>query len=190
MKILVDRLSGAPTTHAFQADEGWWRQRVPSGEPVLELTAPLVIRVDAHTMGEDIFLAGTIQGSLSLECARCLARYGHTLQESFQLVAEPAGTRVPSDPEAAEALARDGLYLGDELSVGWYQGGEIHLDALCFEVISLALPVKPLCREDCSGLCARCGIALDQGACECEETNPSSPFAVLATLRDRTEGVE
>ena len=190
MKILVDRLEPTPAPHAFRADEGWWLQRLPPGDRVVELAAPFEISVNAHLMGEDLFLDGEIRGCLSLECARCIARYRHRLQEAFQLVAEPAGTRLPADPEAAEALARDGLCLGDELAVGWYQGGEIHLDALCFEVISLALPVKPLCREDCAGLCARCGAELERGPCGCEETHPSSPFAVLATLRGETEGVD
>jgi uncharacterized protein len=96
---------------------------------------------------------------------------------------------VPADPEAAEALHKEGLCLGDEPEVGWYQGGEVHLDSLCLEVISLALPVQPLCREECPGLCSRCGAELAEGPCGCDEARPNSPFAVLAALRDETEGV-
>jgi uncharacterized protein len=99
-------------------------------------------------------------------------------------VLEPAGSRVPADPEAAVALARDGLCLGDEFETGWYRGGEVRLDSVCLEVISLALPVKPLCREDCAGLCARCGSDLNPGACGCPEERPKSPFDVLVALRD------
>ncbi len=190
MKILVDRLDTTPEHFSFRAEEGWWQRRVPSGDPGGTLLEPFEIGVDAHLMGEDLFLQGRVEGALELECARCLARYRHALQESFELVAEPAGSRVPADPEAAQALARDGLCLGDELSLGWYQdrGVEIHLDALCFEVISLSMPVKPLCREDCAGLCARCGAELDRGPCGCDEVQPTSPFAVLAALRDDSEG--
>ena len=105
MKILVDRLSTTPSEYDFRVDEGWWVQRFPEGSsaPETGLATPLGVHVEAHMMGEDLFLAGTIDGELHLECGRCLARYRQRLQESFQLVAEPAGTRAPGDPEAAEA---------------------------------------------------------------------------------------
>jgi uncharacterized protein len=189
MKILVDRLSTTPEHYAFRANEAWWRQRVPPGDSPGELVDAFEVDVDAHLMGADILFSGNLRGVLELECGRCLTRYRHALQEDFQLVAEPAGTRVPADPEAAVALREEGLCLGDEPEVGWYQGGEIHLDSLCLEVISLALPVQPLCRESCPGLCSRCGAELAEGPCGCDEARPNSPFAVLAALRDETEGV-
>jgi uncharacterized protein len=99
-------------------------------------------------------------------------------------VLEPAGTRVPGDPEAAQALARDGLCVGDELETGWYRGSEVQLDSVCFELISLALPVQPLCREDCAGLCPRCGADRNTTSCDCDaQPRPDSPFAALASLR-------
>jgi uncharacterized protein len=58
---------------------------------------------------------------------------------------------------------------------------------VCREWISLALPVKPLCREDCAGLCPRCGADRNETACGCTETVRSSPFAALAALRDEEE---
>ena len=189
MKIRVDQLSTTPDAYAFEADDGWWRERVPSGELPGALLEGFQIRVDVHRMGDDILFAGKVAGALEVECARCLTRYRHALQEDFALVAEPAGTRLPADPEAAGALRGEGLCLGDEPEVGWYQGAELALDSLCLEVISLALPVQPLCREGCPGLCSRCGAELNQGPCGCDEARPNSPFAVLAALRGDTEGV-
>jgi uncharacterized protein len=129
-----------------------------------------------------------LEGAFDLECGRCLARYRQPLRESFRLVLEPAGTRVPGDPEAAQALARDGLCLGDELETGWYRGAEIQVDSLCLELIALALPVQPLCREDCAGLCPRCGADRNTTPCECAELRPESPFAALASLRGTRGG--
>jgi len=149
-----------------------------------ELVAPFQIDVSAHKMGEDLYLEGRLEGALNLECARCLARYRHRLRETFRLVLEPAGACSPADPEASEALTRDGLCFGDDFETGWYRGVEIRLDSVCLEVISLSLPVKPLCQEDCAGLCALCGADLKQGACSCEKIAQQSPFAVLAALRD------
>jgi len=192
MKILVDRLTASPMTLEFVEGPGWWRGRMPGGAGSSGAPSPaLEIRVQAQKMGEDLQVEGEIRGEFSLECSRCLARYCHPLRESFRLVLEPAGSRVPADPEAAAALARDGLCVEDEFETGWYQGGVLELDDVCFEVISLALPVKPLCQEDCAGLCTRCGANLSEGACSCEEAVPESPFAVLAALRAQgTEGVK
>ena len=141
-------------------------------------------------MGEDLYLEGSVEGRLELECGRCLARYGHRLREPFRLVLEPAGSRRPADPEGAEALERDGVCLGEEIEVGWYRGTEIDLGAVLFEVVALALPVKPLCRDECAGLCSRCGVDLNLGPCGCPEIETGSPFAVLKALREGDTGGE
>jgi uncharacterized protein len=80
------------------------------------------------------------------------------------------------------------MSLGDDLEVGWYRGSEIVLDVFFTELISLALPIQPLCREECRGLCARCGADLGRVDCGCEELKPPSPFAVLAALRGGGDG--
>ena len=185
MKISVDSITASPSRLQFEEENAWWQSRASRRSGLSEeLAEPLRVDVSVHKVGEELFLEGQLFGSLDLECGRCLARYRHPLRETFQLVLEPAGDRLPADPEASESLTRDGLCLCENFESGWYRGGEIHLDSLCFEVISLALPAKPLCREDCAGLCARCGAELNQSACNCQEIPKDSPFAVLAALRD------
>jgi uncharacterized protein len=189
VKILVDRLSATPSEFCFEANAAWWRSVMPaSPTPLPEPVAPIVFRVTAHRMAEDVLLEGRSEAVLELECSRCLARYRHDLREAFRLVLEPAGGRTPADPEAAQALAKDGVCLGDEIEVGWYRGKEIDLDAFFREVVSLAMPVQPLCSEDCAGLCPHCGIDLSERTCDCRETKVESPFAVLAALRDVPPG--
>jgi len=191
MKLLVDHLSAVPERHAFESDARWWEQPA-AGEAGLagRLLEPFRVEIEAHVMGTQIHLAGRVAGTLEFECGRCLKRYGERIGEAFHLVLDPAEGRLPADPEASAALARDGLCLGDDFEMGMYRGAEIRLDPFCREVISLALPVKPLCDEDCAGLCARCGIDLNQGECRCAQERQDSPFAVLAALRDSQEGAE
>lgn len=191
MKISTDRLTASPTAYDFEAGTPWWQQRMPrqAGLPAA-LDRPFAIHVEGHVMGEDVYLEGRLEGELALECGRCLARYRQRLREPFRLVLEPAGSREPADPEAARALRETGLCLEDAFETGWYRGPEIQLDAVCLEVISLALPVQPLCKAECAGLCSACGKDLNQGDCGCEPERPPSPFDVLATLRDgETKGV-
>ena len=189
MKILLDRLSESPTHYRFEAEPAWWRQAEATVPELAQANAEsFEFELTAHRMGADVYLAGTLRGELALGCSRCLARYRGPLRESFRLILEPAGERVPADPQAAAALSRDGLCLVDELETGWFRGREIDLGAFFSEWITLAVPVQPLCREDCRGLCPRCGADRNVESCACEEVSPSSPFAVLRGLRGKTEG--
>jgi uncharacterized protein len=189
VKINVDRLTASPQPFEFEAGSAWWRAAIPAGRDLpQELEAPLRVGVSAYRVGDDLILDAEVAGSVPLECGRCLARYGHPLRESFRLVLEPAGDREPADPEGAQALSRYGMCLAEELETGWYRGGEIDLSGFIHEVICLALPVKPLCREECAGLCPRCGADRNAGPCGCPEPAGDSPFAVLKALRDGTGG--
>jgi uncharacterized protein len=151
------------------------------------LVTPFRFELRAHLMGEEIFLEGEAEGVLEFECSRCLARYREALHESFRILLEPAGSRVPTEPQAARLLADQGMCLGDELDTGWYHGSEITLDEFFREVIALVLPAKPLCRDDCLGLCPQCGVDKNKESCTCTRVNPLSPFAVLGKLRDKPD---
>ena len=185
MKIPVDRLKESPATFSFEGDAAWWNAAFSTGSGSAgKFAEPVQLVCRAQRIGEDIRLEGGVDGVVELECGRCLARYRHRFSEAFQFVLEPARNRVPADPEGAAALSRDGLCLGDELETGWFRGSEIHLGSIFVEFVSLALPLKPLCREDCPGLCARCGANLAVAGCGCEAIKSDSPFAVLAGIRD------
>jgi uncharacterized protein len=185
MKMLVESFEETPTDTVFEADAAWWRRLFgPSKQPVPELEEPLRVHVRGYRIGEDLLVEGRVEGSLPVECSRCLARYRHPLHEAFRLLLEPAGSRLPADPEGAAALERDGLCLGEDDETGWYRGLEIDLGPFIQEVVITSFPVKPLCRDDCAGLCPRCGGDRNQVACDCPEILKPSPFAVLEALRD------
>jgi uncharacterized protein len=189
MKLLVDRLTTTPVAHSHVVPPEWLSQWW-TGEGDFELSVPegLHLEFEVHVMGEDIYLAGEIGGAIEVECGRCIKRYRQPLRDDFRLVLEPARDRVPPDLEGVEALERFGLCLGEDLEAGWYRGKDLVLDPFFAELVSLAMPVQPLCRADCAGLCPHCGIDRNQASCECTEIKPESPFAVLAALREGSEG--
>jgi uncharacterized protein len=52
------------------------------------------------------------------------------------------------------------------------------------EQVLLALPTRPLCREDCRGLCSGCGVNLNSEECACDPAAPSdSRMAIFRTLK-------
>lgn len=185
MKLAVDSVTETPQPFHFTATPAWFRARFPrSASDGDDLSEELQIEGRAYRAAADILIEGEVRGTVELACGRCLTRYRAPVREQFRLVLEPAGARVPADPEGAAALAAEGLYLADEPETGWYRGPEIRLDRLVGEVISLALPVQPVCRESCKGLCPQCGVDRNVETCNCAEVRPESPFAVLRKLKD------
>ena len=190
MKLPVERLKDVAEAFHYTIDRGWWAKRFGDvemsgarldGEPEFE--------VRARALGDTVYIEGEFEGFLEAECGRCTKRYRHPLRDSFRLVLEPLGSdQRPTDPEGMEALTRSGMCLGEDLETGWDRGAEIELDALFSEVVSLEIPLQPLCSEECAGLCPVCGNNRREENCNCEDINPASPFAALASLRGKREG--
>lgn len=184
MKLLVESLNDTPSPFHFTATPAWFAERFPEGAgPEEGLTEPVEIDGRAYRAVADLLIEGHVRGEVELTCSRCLKRFRAPLREAFRLVLEPAGSRVPADPEGAQALAEDGLYLADDAETGWFRGQTLRLDRYLGEVLSLALPMQPVCREDCAGLCPRCGVDRNVESCNCAESRPDSPFAVLGKLK-------
>lgn len=183
--LLVDRLDETPEEFSFQASADWWAARDPSvGTGDCEVETPFDFELSAVRVRQDVMLQGRMRGRVGLECSRCAKRYSEPLRDDFRLVLEPAGSREPADPEGAVGLAENGLCLGEDLEAGWFRGPRIGLDDFFGELIALAMPVQPLCSEECPGLCAHCGADLASSPCDCVDEKIGSPFAVLARLKD------
>jgi uncharacterized protein len=199
VKLNIDRLTNTPIAYDYEAPAQWWAdQNTDVEEGPYDVVRPFDFHFEAHKMREDAYLRGEMNGEIEVECGRCVARYRQPLHESFSLVLAAAAGRVPADPEGARALKRDGMCLGEESESGWYRGSEVQLDAYFVEIVSLGMPVQPLCRDNCLGLCSRCGIDRNESPCLCDEladegvfaTKTESPFAALAALRDEISGTQ
>ena len=87
---------------------------------------------------------------------------------------------------AAQENAPPDLGSEEDPAISFLEGGRIHLGQLVEEQIMLALPLKPLCRADCKGLCPQCGARNDGEGCRCEP--PVDPrLEVLRGLKQRLE---
>lgn len=63
-------------------------------------------------------------------------------------------------------------------------GDEIVFDDMIYDNLRLNLPVRFLCKEDCKGVCTKCGKNLNDGECECVPEEKSSPFDILKNKFD------
>jgi uncharacterized protein len=127
----------------------------------------LDVRFEAVTEG--VLATGTATAPLAGECARCLDPLTSTVTVSFQelyLYSEgrPHGSREVSDKrEKYDKRAKYDRHDEDEErddEERYLDGDLLDLEPAFRDAVVLALPMSPLCRDDCPGLCAECGAPL------------------------------
>jgi uncharacterized protein len=126
--------------------------------PAADWPGPIRAEVDVAMSGEQVTVRGRIEASAGLSCVRCLKRFEFKLAPPFELFAERAGrSRHPGDDDALE---RDGYMV-------FHDGRRLDLSVQARETLLLEIPMAPYCRDDCRGLCPRCGADLNDGPCGC-----------------------
>jgi DUF177 domain-containing protein len=109
-----------------------------------------------------------------LECSRCLAAYPFAMDEQFSLLLYERPARAPDVRE----LGRD------DLDVSYYEDDRIAVVPIAEERVQMAIPMKPLCREECLGLCPRCGADRNLGPCGCGNEVADPRWGALENFRD------
>jgi DUF177 domain-containing protein len=135
---------------------------VPQGSPV-----DLDLRLES--VMEGVLVSATAQAEVAGECVRCLDPITRSVEVSLQeLYAYPGRERDMAD---------------DETELPVLEGDLIDLEPVLRDAVVLALPLRPLCRDDCPGLCPECGVRLaDDPAHGHEEADPR--WAALQGLLD------
>jgi len=155
-------------SHIRQPDTPVLRQYEPAAfaadEEEYRVVAPVSLAFTVHKDHDRFRLVGTVATTLELVCSRCLEPFTLPVNAAFDLryLPQDAGTAVKSGDDEDEATGKD-----DDVSVTFYRDEEIDLGVLLREQFYLALPMKPLCRESCKGLCPQCGVNLNTESCSC-----------------------
>ncbi|MBN1643538.1 MAG: DUF177 domain-containing protein [Dehalococcoidales bacterium] len=121
-----------------------------------------------------ILAQGTLTASVRMTCSRCLKPFGSKIrlnvqEEYFPTIDIVTGEKMSSPEE-------EGSFTIDEHHV-------LDLTEAIRQYIVMALPMKPLCRENCAGLCSICGKDLNEGDCGCRETETDPRWAELLKLK-------
>jgi uncharacterized protein len=125
---------------------------------------------------EDIRLQGSYSGEFEIACARCLTPVQRTLQGQFDLLFRPLGIDQGSSERSISAA---------ETEIGYYQESGLMLEDVLREQVLLSLPARTLCREDCKGLCPRCGRDLNSEPCACDPAPADPRWSALSDLASR-----
>lgn len=70
----------------------------------------------------------------------------------------------------------------EQESTSYMIGKELDVDQLIFGEILVSWPMKVLCREDCAGICKRCGANLNLAPCQCQKTEPDPRMAAIQDI--------
>ncbi|MDF1536191.1 MAG: YceD family protein [bacterium] len=142
-----------------------------------DIKGPVTGSFQIGKTGSQVLVKGSVSGEVSMACARCLSDIVYRVDEPVDLV-----LRSITD---LENTAQE-MELGpDDLNVEHFRGDALDIYHLIAEQISLALPMKPLCRADCGGLCPDCGAA--GGECRCRPRIVDPRFTALQELKERME---
>ncbi len=127
----------------------------------------LELRLDALVDG--VLVDGEVAGELVEQCSRCLRAVGDQVRESVSELFVYAG----EDTDEGDAYA-----ITDDL---------IDLEPLVRDAVILALPLKPLCRPDCKGLCLVCGADRNEIDCGHSDARVEIRWDALKRLRETME---
>ncbi len=144
---------------------------------------PVHLALDVRKERDHYRLQGRLRTRLEIPCGRCLEGFPYPVNVALDLRYLPQDRNTGCGEREVEMGA---------LSTAFYRDEIIDLGQLMNEQFYLALPMKPLCGEECKGLCPECGTNLNQSSCACRRVWRDPRWAALEGLlkddQKRTSG--
>lgn len=128
---------------------------------------PVEVEIEIENTGRLFTGRGNVRTLLQLPCARCLQDFTYTVDTEFQaVIAENPGQNQNSDDDA--------VFLEGEMA---------DISPIVEETIFMAVPICPLCKDECQGLCPICGRNRNTSTCSCKEENIDPRWEKLKNLK-------
>jgi uncharacterized protein len=155
-------------------DEVYAPERFHGPEDAYRIAEPVRLHLDIDKAGDRFRITGRVRTVLELSCGRCLDPFALPVDATFDLMYHPQSANVGEGELEVEE---------DDLSTAFYEKDRIDLEQLMREQFQLSLPMKPLCRADCRGLCPVCGTNLNRETCSCTHQWEDPRLAGLRALK-------
>jgi len=128
---------------------------------------------------QGVLVRAKLETQVRLTCGRCVEGFEHSSvltmeEESFPTV-DPATGRKTETPEENES----DIYLDDQ--------HVLDMSEVIRQYVLTEVPIKPLCRKECPGLCPGCGIKLNEGKCRCKAVPVDPRWESLTGLLDERQ---
>jgi len=148
------KVRGAVDGSRFQEMEG--------GDEMVNFVSPALYELAVRKNGDVISVKGPVACTLVLICGKCLEQFALPVEAVVDIELAPRAL-MPSESELE--------LRGEDLDTYYYEGDEVDLDPFVYEEIMLNVPIKPVCKEDCRGLCEACGSNLNSEDCSCSKVS-------------------
>ena len=145
------------------------------GDDSFRVISPVTLSFDVDRQDPGRYrVAGHVTGEVEQACSRCLEPFTLPIASDFDL------RYVPRTENVGEGEREVGE---DDLATAFYDDEQIDLAHLIMEQFQLALPMKPLCKDACKGLCPQCGTNRNTGSCDCSPIWEDPRLAALKALK-------
>ena len=134
----------------------------------------------AERAGEEIRIHGALKTTVELACSRCLEPAQIQISKPFDLFFRERDALMFDEDDEIQLDEKDSR-------TAFFTGTKLAIADILQEQILLALPMKPLCRVDCKGLCPTCGTNLNSGSCSCPKEEFSPHMGTLQEIKRRLE---
>lgn len=121
----------------------------------------------------EYFLILNIKAKVLLQCARCLKKFEKNIEEKGEYHVKMGKDKLLTKKEVE--------IQEDDINTIYIEETILNLIPLSRELILLAIPMKPLCKDDCLGLCPVCGKNRNFENCKCQ-IQSQTPFSVLKDI--------
>lgn len=164
MDILIDDIPEEGLEIEAKESDAWFRGVIEDAvRDSFNSEGEANARISMQKFEGNINIEGNIHFDSTHTCDRCLAEYKSPVDLKIHTALIPL-----RDVRGPDGVSDDDLELASEdLETGHYEGDRFDLAEVIREQIVLAEPMKHLCRENCAGLCQRCGKDLNDGPCGC-----------------------
>ncbi len=180
-------------------DAGVWSEPIAEFRLNIRIEEPLranltliPVRPEVGTTSiTGIMVRGTLTGQVVQECDRCAEDAPTHIRHTFEIfetvpTQDDVSLYAKNETGLFDDDADDGADGADDTQNHFvYKGNALVLDvgALCWEEFMLALPMRPLCKQSCKGLCTHCGTDLNSGTCACKDETGDPRLAALRALK-------
>ena len=141
------------------------------------LTEPVAVDFVLTHQDRDLRVNGTVETNIRFRCSRCTKEFSKFFAASFDL------TYLPQPKWSNEGAEIELKY--EDMEIAYYDGIALDVNLMILEQIELAMPMNFVCREDCRGLCYKCGADLNEGTCLCKNEETDSRLSVLLEFRQK-----
>ena len=121
-----------------------------------------------NTGDRNLEIRGTGKITVGIPCDRCL---------------EEVSTEIPLEIERKlDMKLTDEDRVNDLDESSYLTGMDLDVDQLVYLEVLMSWPLKVLCKEDCKGICNRCGANRNHTACSCDQSSPDPRMSVIQDL--------